>query len=65
MTPKCTPKKSKCTKGVSVSIETANGCTVSMMIITSVKSNDGDYDDNYDDYDDNDDDTRPILDFKF
>merc|ERR1712037_515266 len=26
--PSCTPKKSKCTKGVSVSIETANGCTV-------------------------------------
>jgi len=26
--PNCTPKKSKCTKGVSVSIDTANGCTV-------------------------------------
>jgi len=28
VSPSCTPKKSKCTKGVSVSIETANGCTV-------------------------------------
>merc|ERR1711942_134648 len=26
--PSCTPKKSKCTKGVSVSIDTTNGCTV-------------------------------------
>merc|ERR1711971_466162 len=28
VTPSCSPKKSKCTKGVNVSIETANGCTV-------------------------------------
>merc|ERR1711936_1447589 len=28
VTPNCSPKKSKCTKGVAVSIETANGCTV-------------------------------------
>merc|ERR1712168_1792176 len=28
VTPSCTPKKSKCTKGVSVSIDTTNGCTV-------------------------------------
>jgi len=26
--PNCTPKKSKCTKGVSVTIPTVNGCTV-------------------------------------
>jgi len=28
VTPSCSPKKSKCTKGVNVSIDTANGCTV-------------------------------------
>lgn len=28
VTPKCSPKKSKCTKGVLVSITTASGCTV-------------------------------------
>ena len=32
VTPKCSPKKSKCTKGVLVSITTASGCTVSTMM---------------------------------
>ena len=33
VTPKCSPKKSKCTKGVLVSITTASGCTVSTMMM--------------------------------